>query len=148
MKVSEVIRAIEQAGCVPMRQRGSHRTYQAPNGRLFTVVYHSPTAEMPPWHVQRQLKPAGLDHLVNRRTPRGIATARDLLKARRSMETIPQAKAPATLAKSCPKCKGSQPLYVRTVRAGATAQVYGMPHYFAVATMAGYCARCRGHYPI
>lgn len=171
MKVSEVIRAVEHAGCTLLRQRGSHRVYLAPNGRVFVMPYHSQTQETCMWYVQRQLRGTEVnldgDSAVAKNAVQvragGAGTPGNgqaaPAPAGQDAPGLPQ-RAPAGaqggvvpgsaagVTKACPRCRGRQPLYPRAVPAGTRAQAYGMQHYFAVETTAGYCARCRNHYPI
>jgi predicted RNA binding protein YcfA (HicA-like mRNA interferase family) len=60
MKVSELLRAIEQDGWFLVRQRGSHRQFHHPSKSGTVTVAGKPSIDVPPGTLNSVLKQAGL----------------------------------------------------------------------------------------
>jgi predicted RNA binding protein YcfA (HicA-like mRNA interferase family) len=60
MKVSELLRAIEQDGWFLVRQRGSHRQFHHPSKSGTVTVAVKPSIDVPPGTLNSVLKQAGL----------------------------------------------------------------------------------------
>ncbi len=60
MKVSELLRLIEQDGWFLVRQRGSHRQFHHPDKSGTVTVAGKPSIDVPPGTLNSVLKQAGL----------------------------------------------------------------------------------------